>query len=117
MKEVKKGSYNTDDGHYLTDFLEFLDKKRKQKKTGTEIETHVNIPPFKINAIRNSLCKLSMLKLNSLYNVCGYILNSITKMCVTCGKCVNSVISLVPIYLRFTKFVTLKCYKSHTVRI
>lgn len=114
MRDVKNSSYDIDDGHYLTDFLEYLDLKKKAKKTrDAVIETYanVNIPSFDIK----STYRLSSLELNSLYNVCGYIFHSITNICKTCSECQKLVLSSVPIHFQFTQFVTYKCFKPNVL--
>jgi len=58
---------------------------------------------------------MSHLELNSLYNIAGYIIKSITKICTTCNKCIQSVRSPVPLRFTFTRFVQLKCYTTHSL--
>lgn len=56
-----------------------------------------------------------MIDLNNLYYVAGYIINSITDICTICNKCVQSIISAVPLQLSFTKLARIKCYKSNSL--
>lgn len=78
--------------------------KNQNKKT-------IEIPAFNKNLISN----LSHLELNSLYNIAGYIVKSITKICTTCKKCIRSVRSPIPLRFSFTKLVQLKCYTTHSL--
>lgn len=114
MKDINNTNYDNDDRQYLAGFLEYLSKKEEGKKS--EIDTYkiqepIEIPPFNKNVIP----KMSHLELNSLYNIAGYIIKSITKICTTCNKCIQSVRSSIPLRFTFTKFVQLKCYTTHSL--
>jgi len=97
MKDIRNSNYDNDDRQYLSGFLDYLSKE-KEKKNDIDIckvQETIKIPPFNNNVVP----QMSHLQLNSLYNIAGYIINSITKICTTCNKCIQSVRS--PIPLRF----------------
>lgn len=112
MKEVKSSSYNYDDGHYLSNLLEFLDKRKNTTATAVNNkQLNINIPQFNNSTISN----LSTLDLNSLYNIAGYIIKSIKKICATCKNCIQTVQSETRQPYTFTKFVHLRCYAQNAL--
>jgi len=64
---------------------------------------------------KNLISYLSNLELNSLYNLAGYIIRSVTKTCKTYNKCIQSVKLPIPLRYSFTEFVRLKCYTTHSL--
>lgn len=116
MKYVNNSNYENDDQEYLSGFIEYLSGKQQNKFVAdsnnnnnlTNIDT---IPPYK----KDSIKKLTTVDLNSLYNIAGYILRSITKMCKTCINCIKSVQSKTSLQYSFTKFVQFKCYNKNSL--
>jgi len=81
------------DGQYLSEFLKYLSKKREKSKSVINT-SQTKIPSFN----KNSISYLLNLELNSLYNLAGYIIRSVSKTCKTCNKCIQSA----PIPLRYS---------------
>jgi len=81
-------------GSIYQDFLNIYQKKGKKQVINT---SQTEIPPFN----KNSISYLSNLELNSLYNLAGYIIRSVSKMCKTCNKCIQSPVKS-PIPLRYS---------------
>lgn len=116
MKYVNNSNYENDDQEYLSGFIEYLSGKQQNKFVAdsnnnnnlTNIDT---IPPYK----KDSRKKLTTVDLNSLYNIAGYILRSITKMCKTYINCIKSVQSKTSLQYSFTKFVQFKCYNKNSL--
>jgi hypothetical protein len=77
LQDVSKGSYDEDEREILAGFLDALPIQKEKNVDVTLLE---NIPKNKIN--------LNIGKLNSFYNVCGYLMNSINNGCKTCSKCI-----------------------------
>lgn len=59
--------------------------------------------------------QLSNVELNSLYNIAGYIIKSISKNCKICTECLLSVGSKNAYSSTFSKLVELKCYTKNSL--
>lgn len=108
MKHIDNSNYENDDKEYVSGFIEYLSGQKTVADSNNNINIAITntIPIFK----NNSTQKLTMIDVNSLYNIAGYIVRSIMKMCKTCNNCINSVKSNNPLQCSFTKFVNFKCY-------
>lgn len=67
IKDTKNTNYDKDDRHYLSDFLEYINTKKKEKRNAIivntcQIDKTDEIPPFNKNLISN----LSNLELNNI---------------------------------------------------
>lgn len=114
MKHINNSNYDNDDREYLSDFLEYLSEKKKDKEVVDSNNNLANIdkiPSFD----KNSAQKLTTLELNSLYNITGYIINSIMKICKICNNCIKSVRSETSIGYSFSKFVRFKSYSKKSL--
>lgn len=111
MKHLNNSSYENDDQEYFSGFIEYLSGKKQNNKvvhsTNTNTADIDTIPLFK-----NKTQNLTIIELNSLYNIAGYIVRSIMKICKTCNSCIKSVTSNTPLQYSFTKFVHFKCFKK-----
>jgi hypothetical protein len=58
---------------------------------------------------------LNIGELNSFYNVCGYLVNSINNNFKTCSKCILFVGSKTANNLRFSKLTQIKRYKQNSL--
>jgi hypothetical protein len=104
LQDVSKGSYDEDEREFLAGFLDVLPT---QKEKNVEITLPENIPEPKMN--------LNMGELNSFYNVCGYLVNSINNNFKTCSTCILSVGSKTANNLRFSKLTQIKRYKQNSL--
>lgn len=59
--------------------------------------------------------QLNNAELNSLYNICGYILNSIRKNFKVCTHCMEAAGSRTFINFKYAKLVRFKCFKQNTL--
>lgn len=103
LKDVSRGSYDEDDRNILSGFLNVLDNSN-QNKTLKEIQL-----PLEIDEPNLDLCNG---ELNSLYNVCGYIIHSIKQKSKFCSFCLSSVGSNKSYNAAFTKLTKLKRFKK-----
>lgn len=101
LKNPNRSSYEEDDHDFLSGFL---DTFHEQKPVYEVPEIPVNLPAPTLN--------LNYSELNSLYNICGYILSSIKKTSKTCQTCLDSAGSKNPLHKTFTKFTNLKQFKE-----
>jgi len=112
MKRINSSSYDNDNSEYVSGFIKFLSEEKQTNKRNIDINnngtSNSKIPPF-----NKHLITLSNLELNSLYNIAGYLIHSITKTCRLCNKCLKSVGSKTPILYSFTKLVQLKCFTDN----
>lgn len=114
MRRINNRSYDDDNREYLSGFVEHLSEIKQKKKCKINLSNTSNsdeIPCFN----KNSISMLSTIELNSLYNIAGYIINSISKTCKICNKCLKSVGSKTALPYSFTKFVQLKCYTKNSL--
>lgn len=100
---MSRGSYDEDDRHILSGFIDVLDNS-SQNKTLKEIQL-----PLEIDEPNMDLCNG---ELNSLYNNCGYIIHSIKQKSKLCSFCLSSVSSNKSINAEFAKLTKLKRYKK-----
>lgn len=103
LKDVSRSSYDEDDRNVLSGFLDTLDNSN-QNTTLKEVQL-----PLEINEPNVNLCNG---ELNSLYNVCGYIIHSIKQKSNLCSFCLSSVGSNKSINAPFAKLTSLKRYKK-----
>lgn len=97
-------SYNEDDRAFLSGFLDTVEKN----------EPHYD--PIQLpEIIQETPFQLNYSELNSLYNICGYLLQSIIKNSTTCPVCVNAAGSKTPIIRSFTKFTMLKRFREKSL--
>lgn len=93
MKNINTSSYDNDERNYLTGFLEYVkDKSNKKQKDKCIVEYNNNV--LNINtlpAFHPHIIQLFNLELNSLYNIAGYIIISISRNCKLCIECLFSV--------------------------
>jgi len=78
MRSITTGNYDYDDNEYLSDFLEFLSKKRKKdnKSDSSVSSTIINdIPPFD----HKKILKYNNKEMNSLFNIAGYCVQFVKK--------------------------------------
>lgn len=104
LKVPKETSYENDDRELYADFLNILEQKSDNHYDAVKLPATVPCAET-----------LNYSELNSLYNIAGYIVNSVKKQCVTCDFCINSAGSTKPLVRSFTKFTNLKCYKMNTL--
>lgn len=104
LKNTSSSSYEEDDREFLSGFLDSIQVQCQDYK-------YIVLPPN----ISEPQFNLSSSELNSLYNVCGYILQSITKTSKTCTSCINAAGSKTPIYRKFTKYSLLKRFREHSL--
>lgn len=103
LRDVSKGSYDEDERQFLSGFLDVLPSTSPVK-----IYNEVVLP----EVIPNPALQLNFGELNSLYNVCGYIVNSINKICKTCQNCIYAVGSKKCVNYKFSKLTQVKRYKK-----
>lgn len=103
LKDVSKGNYDYDDKQFLSGFLDTVSEK--SHKISKEAILPVEVP--------DPILNMNYGELNSFYNVCGYIINSITINSKICEKCVNSVGSKQSLYFKFTKLTLLKQFNKN----
>lgn len=104
LKHLNNSSYEEDDRDFLSGFLDVLTETKPQYEV-------VNIP----NNIDSSTINLNFSEINSLYNICGYIMQSIMKTSTTCKGCIDAAGSKKPLYRSFTKFTNIKRFQEHTL--
>lgn len=90
----------------LSVFLDVINSKPKQVITYDNVVLPQNIP--------NSSINLSNDELNSLYNVCGYLLTSIKRTSKTCDVCMSAVGSKKFRKCKFAKLSVFKCYRKQS---
>lgn len=103
LKDVSKGSYDEDDRNLLSGFLDTLDNSKSVKNKLENIQLPLDIDESDMNLCNGEL--------NSLYNVCGYLIHSIKKKSICCNNCLNSVGSN-SINANYAKLSKLKRYKK-----
>jgi len=103
LKDVSRGSYDEDDRHILSGFIDVLDNS-SPNTTLKEVQL-----PIEIDEPDMNLCNG---ELNSLYNVCGYIIHSIKQKSKLCSFCLSSVGSNKSINTAFSKLTKLKRFKK-----
>ena len=104
LKNSSTGSYDEDDRLFLSGFLNTIET------TQTKYDD-VQLP----NVIKEPIYNLSNSELNSMYNVCGYILQSIKKTSKTCQTCMNAAGSKSPVFKKFTKFTIIRRFREHSL--
>ncbi|KAJ4426849.1 hypothetical protein ANN_26648 [Periplaneta americana] len=85
LRNASRSSYEEDDREFLSGFLDTLHEV-KPKSEEVEISAEVSHPMASLNSS----------ELNSLYNVSGYIVQSIQKTSKTCSTCISAVGSKTP---------------------
>jgi len=118
MRYINSSNYENDEREYLSGFLNYITED-KQKKECT-IDTIIQIILYIILMMMFHFflkilyqdCLYQNLELNSLYNLGGYLLNSIKKTCKICDACLQSAVSKNELKYSFIKFVQLKYYKK-----
>lgn len=113
MMQVNNSNYQNDDQEYLTGFLEYLSEKKSNTRRNIQIKDFSNIntvPDYK-----NCTIKLRILDMNSLYNIAGYIINSIIKTCKICKSCIRSAASKTVLQYAYSKFVQYKSYTTNSL--
>jgi len=103
LKYVSRGSYDEDDRNILSGFIDVLDNS-SLNTTFKEVQL-----PLEIDEPNMNLCNG---ELNSLYNVCDYIIHSIKQKSKLCSFCLSSVGSNKSINAAFAKLAKLKRYKK-----
>jgi hypothetical protein len=101
LKNPNRSSYEEDDHDFVSGFLDTL---HEQKPVHEIRDIPENLPTSTLN--------LNYSELNSLYNICGYILCSIKKTSKTCQTCLDAAGSQKPLHKPFTKFTNLKKFKE-----
>lgn len=104
LKNSSSSSYDQDDREFLPGFL---DSTGAEKPSYENVQLPAYIEPPMFNPTHSEL--------NSLYNICGYILQSIIKTSSTCTDCVSAAGSKTPIYNSFAKFTSLKRFREHSL--
>lgn len=104
LKKSGSSSYDEDDREFLAGFLDST-RAKKPSYENVQLPLHVNTSAF----------NPSHSELNSLYNICGYILQSIIKTSKTCTNCISAAGSKTPIHASFTKFSILKRFREHSL--
>jgi len=79
---LEVGSYDEDNRHVLSGFIDVIDNS-SPNTTLKEVQL-----PLEIDEPDMNLCNG---ELNSLYNVCGYIIHSIKQKSKLCSFCLSSV--------------------------
>jgi len=96
LKEVSTGSYEEDDRTFLSGYLNTLNTKPIENQLqNIQLPSETSEPDIK-------LCNG---ELNSLYNVCGYLIFSIRKKTKICAACLSSVGFKNSINTSFAKFI------------
>lgn len=106
LREVSTGSYEEDDRTFLSGFLDTLNTEPSEPPPYQLI--NIQLPP-EVSEHDMNLCNG---ELNSLYNVCGYLISSIKKRNKVCSDCLSSVGSKNSINASFSKLSKLKRYKK-----
>lgn len=113
-KPILTGNYEIDDSEYLSGFIDYLtsNKNTVSQPSVSDASTIVeNIPPFDISVVT----EYNNIEMNCLYNVAGYCLSSIIKICRTCNTCVRSVGSKKPQNFQYSECVRIRCYNTNTL--
>lgn len=103
LKDVSKSSYDADDRQFLADFLD----TPLLPTVYQEVTVPENFEPTEI-VLNNS-------ELNSLYNVCGYMLKSIQKNAKVCSACMDSVGSKKEIDFEYANLVHFRCFRKNSL--
>ena len=108
FQELNNTNYEQDDGNLIADFL-----KRFNKDKSKVVE---QIPVIPLEA-ENKVINMNNFEMNSLYNVCGYVISRICKLNRVCNDCINSAGSKTYLNsnIKYSKFVQLKCYRTNTL--
>lgn len=104
LRNAPRSSYEEDDREFLSGFLDTLHEV-KPKSEEVEISAGMSHPMASLNSS----------ELNSLYNVSGYIVQSIQKTSKTCSTCISAVGSKTPMYETFTRFTNFQCFREDTL--
>jgi hypothetical protein len=104
LKNPNRSSYEEDDHDFLSGFLDTL---HEQKPVHEIRDIPENLPTSTLN--------LNYSELNSLYNICGYILCIIKKTSKTCQTCLDAAGLQKPLHKTFTKFTNLKKFKEQAL--
>lgn len=104
LKNSSTSSYDEDDRQFLSGFLDSIETT-KPKYDVVRLPTEIKEPIY----------NLSHSELNSMYNVCGYILQSIKKTSKTCETCINAAGSKSPLVKKFAKFSLIKRFREHSL--
>lgn len=108
MKNTENGSYDKDDGYFMT---EFLDLMKNIPKEPTPINILPDCPEWRLNKIEN--IKILNYELMILYNTAGYIINCIIKNNFkSCDNCIQQLGSYVPVKTKYARFQNLKHFKG-----
>nr|CAI5865537.1 unnamed protein product [Callosobruchus analis] len=102
LKNPSSSSYDEDDREFISGFLDTIQAKQ-ESYDDTKVPTEVSAPTFNLN--------YSVLK--SLYNICGYILQSIKNTSKTCSFCISAAGGKIPLYKSFDRFSILKRYREN----
>lgn len=105
LKDVSNGNCDEDDRELLSGFLDVI-QKSKVYNNASEVKITDNL------AAEPHVLLLNNGELNSLYNICGYIIHSIKKKSKLCKNCLNFVGSNSSIDYEFTKLSKLKRFKK-----
>lgn len=103
---MQNGSYEVDDRENLEGFLDYIIQKEPDFPPATPIPEVNPFSPTDVNTV-----VLDYSDLNIVYNISGYICNSICKISSTCSVCRDDVFADVPVQ-KNGKFVSLKEYKT-----
>lgn len=103
LKEVSRSSYDHDDREFLA---EFLNIEHANVIYSPAVIPEDFVPP---------VITLGNAELNSLYNICGYILKSIRRNAKICSRCMEAAGSKTFIHFRYAQLVRLKCFKQNTL--
>lgn len=68
-----------------------------------------------INICFKEIPILNNIEMNILYNVAGYIINSIQKNVTLCKECIRSICNTKGETLEYDKFVRIRCFKKNTL--
>lgn len=102
LKNVSSSSYDVDDREFFSGFLDNI-QAREQRYDDVQLPSEIQTPSFNLNYS----------ELNSLYNICGYILQSIKKTSKTCNNCIKAAGGKTPMFKTFSRFSMLKRYREN----
>lgn len=110
LKPCSNTSYDEDDRSFIGISLP---NKKLNKELEPKLDNYNILLPVEINPIN---VKINNIELNILYNIAGYIINSISENQAVCKTCIDSAGSktLLP-KITYSKFVQLKCYCKHSL--
>lgn len=105
LKSASNSSYDNDEREFLSGFLDSLANKSETIYDEAVLSCDAELSIFNLNYS----------EMNSLYNICGYILKSIFKTTKTCAYCRNAAGSKQPVYKKFTKLSLIKRFKEESL--